>query len=513
MKFALVHISGKRQGQTQYFDCTRLSLGSGHDNDVVFPDDGRHPTVPQHVELYEADCQIHLRNLDPNVTTLVNHNPLVEATLQDQDLLQLGPMGPKLRFRIQAEEYAACKRSREIWRDAMDVAAEAKTEGRGSWRSFVGQLVYDLRRHATRPIKMMMAALFILVVGGLGGMAYYFYSTETTHEQHIAALLKELESARLTQAELEQRTQEERARMADALTTRQTEIDRLVAMLEEQHRQGSRVSPEEVRLLKRRLQELESERTSAQSLIKRYGHSVCLLYGTYGFLQKGQTTGDPGTLFEYTGTAFLVDESGLIITNRHLVEPWTMDPSGMEIVQSGFQPKLVTLLAYFPDNPEPSQVMVVRKSEEGDLALGQLAMVPERVRPIPLRTPAPLGIVGEAVVVLGYPVGVEGLLARMKRETVDALLKNRGPGMERLVRNIAEQHGIRPLATQGHIGDIVPGRVVYDAQTTGGSSGSPVFNIAGDVIAVNSAYLGPFRGGAGFGVPISQALTLISEGS
>jgi len=185
---------------------------------LVFPADGHQPVVPQHVELYEADCQIHLHNLDPTVTTLVNHNPLGEATLHDQDLLQLGPQGPKLRSRIQAQEYASCKRSREIWRDAMDVAAEARTEGRGSVMSFVGQLVYDLRRHATRSIKIMMAALLILIIGGLGGMAYFFYSTESTHEQHIVALLKELESARLAQVEIEQRTEEERGRMADVLT-------------------------------------------------------------------------------------------------------------------------------------------------------------------------------------------------------------------------------------------------------------------------------------------------------
>ena len=102
MKFSLIHLSGKHRGKTQYFDCTRLSLGSEHNNDLVFPADGHQPVVPQQVELYEADCQVHLHNLDPRVSTLVNHNPLVETTLQDQDLLQLGPLGPKLRFRIQA---------------------------------------------------------------------------------------------------------------------------------------------------------------------------------------------------------------------------------------------------------------------------------------------------------------------------------------------------------------------------------------------------------------------------
>ena len=513
MKFALIHISGEHRGQTQYFDSTRVSLGRDPGNDLVFPGDGSQPVVPLHVELYEKDCEMHLHNEDPSVTTLVNRNPLDEATLHDQDLIQLGPEGPKLRLRIQAEEYAACKRSHEILRDAWDVAGEARNEGRGAVGSFLGQLVYDLRRHATRSIQMMVVALLVLLIGGMGGMAYYSYSTQRAHEQHIAALLKQLESARLSQAELEQRTEGERVKMGEALTAHQVEIDQMVAMLEEQHQQGRRVSPEEVRLIKRRLQELETERSSAQLLIRQYGPSVCFLYGAYGFLQKGQSAGVPHSLLEYMGTGFLIDKKGLIVTNRHLVEPWTMDPSGAEIVKDGFQPQLVTLLAYFPGRPQPSEVLLIQVSKEGDVALGRVVPIPQGITPIPLRTPAAKGVVGEAVVVLGYPVGVEGVLARMEEQIVVPLLKKPDRSLRRLVHDIAEQRGIRPLATQGHIGDIVPGRIVYDAQTLGGSSGSPVFNLAGEVIAVNSAYLEPFRGGASFGVPIAQVLSLIPERS
>ncbi|MFQ5992512.1 MAG: FHA domain-containing protein, partial [Nitrospiraceae bacterium] len=138
MKFALVHLSGQNRGQTQYFDCSRLSLGSDHHNDLTFPADGPSSGVPSHVDLYEENCEIHLRNHDPNVTIMVSDNPLDRAVLHDKDVIQLGPQGPKFRFRIRAEEYAACKRSREILRDALDVASEARKDGLGPLGSFLG---------------------------------------------------------------------------------------------------------------------------------------------------------------------------------------------------------------------------------------------------------------------------------------------------------------------------------------------------------------------------------------
>ncbi|MFQ5992467.1 MAG: trypsin-like peptidase domain-containing protein, partial [Nitrospiraceae bacterium] len=303
------------------------------------------------------------------------------------------------------------------------------------------------------------------------------------------------------QAALKQRTAEERQRMADALAAREAEIDHLVALLEETQRQGRGASPEEVKALTRRLKALETEHAGAEALIKRYGRSVCFLYGAYGFTEKGKPRVVPPVLLEYMGTGFLIDDKGLIITNRHVIEPWSMDPSGAELLEAGMAPKLVTLLAYFPGRPTPYDVSPVRSSTDGDMAVGRLSPIPEGIPPIRIRNPAPEGVIGEAVVVLGYPVGVEGLLARMDSKVVGALLKRPGHHLGRLVQDIAERNGIRPLATQGHIGDLVPGRVVYDAQTTGGASGSPVFNSRGAVIAVNAATMTRF-GGASFGVPI-----------
>lgn len=506
MKFALVHLSGQKRGETQYFDRPWLSLGSDPVNDVVFSPDGGHAVSPAHAELFQTDCDMRLRNRDPAVGTRLNDLPVEEAILNDKDIIQLGPKGPKLRFRIRPEEYAACKLTREILEDARAIAAEAHGDGRGPVGSFVGQLAYDLRRHASRATQVVVVGLLVLLLGVVTGAIYSGYKTRKAFEQHMAALTEELESTRRTQADLGRRIAEERAKVAESLAARQVENNRLVAQLDEQRRRGS--SAEEVRALTERLKALEQARAGAEHLIRRHGPSVCFLYIAYGFVQKGEPGAVPSVLLEYMGTGFLVDDRGHIVTNRHITEPWYMDPSMTEMVKSGMEAKLVTLLAYFPLRKEPYTMSLVRLSDVADVAVGRLSPVPQGIPPIPIKKPEPKGTVGETVVLLGYPAGVEGVLARMDDATAVALVKAHRGDLRALVQDIADRGAVRPLATQGHIGDIVANRIVYDAQTTGGGSGSPVFNGRGEVIAVNAATMTRF-GGASFGVPIGLAMELL----
>lgn len=508
MKFALVHLSGHKRGETQYFDRPWLSLGSDPVNDVVFSTDGSHPVSPAHAEFFQADCDMRLRNRDPAVGVLLNGVQAEEAILADKDIIQLGPQGPKLRFRMRPDEYAACKLTREIIEDARAVAAEAQGEGRGPLGSFVGQLAYDLRRHASRSTQVVVVGLLVLILSVVAGAIYSGYTTRKVFERQMTTLTQEIESSRLTQADLERRIAEARARAAEALAARQAENDRLVALLEDQHRRGA--SPEELRALTSKLKALEREMTSAEELIKRYGRSVCFLYIAYGYVQKGESGAVPSTLMEYMGTGFLVDDRGHIVTNRHITEPWSLDPSFPGLVKTGMETKLVSLLAYFPGRREPSTVSLVRLSGVADVALGRLSPVPQGIPPIPIKAPGPKGKVGEGVVLLGYPAGVEGILARMDDDMATALVKQHRGDLRALVQDIADRGAVRPLATQGHIGDIVANRMVYDAQTTGGGSGSPVFNSRGEVIAVNAATMTRF-GGASFGVPIELALELLTS--
>jgi DNA-binding response OmpR family regulator len=80
--------------------------------------------------------------------------------------------------------------------------------------------------------------------------------------------------------------------------------------------------------------------------------------------------------------------------------------------------------------------------------------------------------------------------------------------MTEVVSQLATRRLIRPTTTQGHIGDVLKDKIVYDAATTSGGSGGPLFNHDGKVIGVNFAVLNDF-GGSNLAIPIRYADELV----
>jgi S1-C subfamily serine protease len=70
-----------------------------------------------------------------------------------------------------------------------------------------------------------------------------------------------------------------------------------------------------------------------------------------------------------------------------------------------------------------------------------------------------------------------------------AVLDLAGDDVVRLVDELAHRQLIRTLATQGHVSDVSPHVIAYEASSASGSSGAPVFNQDGMVIGVNQAML------------------------
>jgi CheY-like chemotaxis protein len=117
-------------------------------------------------------------------------------------------------------------------------------------------------------------------------------------------------------------------------------------------------------------------------------------------------------------------------------------------------------------------------------------------------------ISGEPVVLLGYPTGINAILARSSEDALRSMAAKANGDSTNSMTELARQKLIRPVSTQGHIGDVLADKIIYDAQTASGGSGGPLFNSAGKVIAINVAILRDFAG-SNFAIPVRFAKRLL----
>ena len=89
-------------------------------------------------------------------------------------------------------------------------------------------------------------------------------------------------------------------------------------------------------------------------------------------------------------------------------------------------------------------------------------------------------VTGEPIVLMGYATGLAAILARTDEDTAQNIMTHSGSDVSQVLDELARRNLIHPLITQGHIGDILPDKIVFDAQTTSGGSGGPLFNQAGE---------------------------------
>jgi len=149
-----------------------------------------------------------------------------------------------------------------------------------------------------------------------------------------------------------------------------------------------------------------------------------------------------------------------------------------------------------------------RTSSQADVATLKLETPPpSHAQLLELDARSEASVTGEPVVLMGYPTGVEGILARANSDVVQRVAAG-SQDVSQIMARIASEQLIRPTTTQGHIGDVLKDKIVYDAATTSGGSGGPLFDRNGKVIGINFAVLRDF-GGSNLAVPARYATELL----
>jgi len=283
-----------------------------------------------------------------------------------------------------------------------------------------------------------------------------------------------------------------------------------------------------------RLSRLENEGRVAETIVHTYGPSICLLHVVVQFRDNDSgkllrittdATGKPqvddkgmvsldtegtGPLLQLDvfGTGFLVARDGRLLTNHHVAEPWWSNDELKQLLDRGATAFAASYTAYFPGSLQGIAAKLDRISAHADVATLKLETpAPPHAALLELDDRKEASVSGDPVVLIGYPTGIDGILARAGSDTTQKVVEN-AREVTQIVSQLAAQHLIRPTTTQGHIGDVLTDKIVYDAATTSGGSGGPLFNRNGKVIGVNFAILSDF-GGSNLAVPVRYADELV----
>jgi S1-C subfamily serine protease len=165
------------------------------------------------------------------------------------------------------------------------------------------------------------------------------------------------------------------------------------------------------------------------------------------------------------GSGFLVNDSGFILTNFHVI-------SGSSHIQ-------VTLS---DQSRYVAQALDTDRSD--DLALIKIG--PKGKLPFLRLGDSDHLLVGQKVLAIGNPFGLEGTLTTGVVSSIGRAIQN-----------------------EGH--ENLQGMIQTDAAINGGNSGGPLLDSNGDVVGINTAILGENNIGIGFALPINRAKALLGD--
>jgi S1-C subfamily serine protease len=258
----------------------------------------------------------------------------------------------------------------------------------------------------------------------------------------------------------------------------------------------------QVTQLTQQVAQLQQQQAMPALVLNRYRNSIGYIYGVY---QVGFANQPAAIRARVSGTGFLVGD-GLLATNRHVAEPWFGDSEAEGLMHRGATAMLESLVVFFPGSPTPVPLTPGMVSFTDDLAVVRIedkdAVRGIAILPLAKGNPSP----GEVVTVIGYPMGIAGMVAKSPSGIYQRLAYRHNDITA--ASELAALSLIRPSTTCGHLGDVVGDKLIYDAPTAHGGSGGPVFNSNAEVIGVNSAYIDGFSGGT-LGVSVEALRPLI----
>lgn len=504
----VIHISSGKDKHTEVLTGERLRIGSCDGCDLRL----RMPSLPKDagndgviLELVRTNGSYRVVGFDHSLDLRHNQDLLREnSEIEDGDEVRIASSNLLLTFYpIRSLPAVISPATHEahiapfIEQAAIESAATAR---RDDAKVFLREFTRELVREINPSTKLITLAIALALVGGVLYIGFSMY--------------KEMQRSRKT-------IDDQRAQ----LTSMRNEVSK---------------TNETINDLGRSNKEIRDSLSLAVKLRSDYGNGVCLIAGSFYYVEAGtgrplrsaetvvnesgetvQSSDEATALtpegkaaiaeFPFVGTGFYAGD-GFVITNRHIAQPWLADERAQSLVNSvRGQPRLRKLHAYFPDHPKPIPLKFKMSGGRDDVAVLTLDLkdLPGSVPVLPLETEEDAVAVGTPVVMMGYPLGPDRLLALMD-DAESRSIQQRYGSLDALLAYFAESRRIQPQTTQGNITDVNSRRIAYDARTAEGGSGAPVFGQLGHVIGVNFA-ISTESQSSNFAVPIQYGIALLKR--
>ncbi|MDX2192215.1 MAG: trypsin-like peptidase domain-containing protein [Gemmatimonadales bacterium] len=514
----------QRTGESHEFEKTPVRIGRDPSSDLVPAGEGAQVVSSNHVRLEgSASGWILVDTNSRNGTFLDDKRcaPDARMPLKAGHVLRLGEAGPRwlvaeVAKRTAPETLMERRLAPDGPKAPTPAAAGAPAPGQPGGRTavFKSVLAEETKKHEQRTARLLVGA-GVLVLAVLGVAWGYTRSLSDRTERDLAAQRAELEAQRRRADSVQKAATAEYARLQQELEKAQTGgaggavVDSLTAALAEAARRAQRLETslasaqaslqEQMKLADQQRGETQKEierlktevakATSAQggaaqldSLTRKLAAAQKQAAQIDAQLKAAKST-DLSAVAKANGPAvglvtawfrkkaldgsgFVLTESGVFITNRHVLRDGDAEPDSVTVTLADTRKAL------------PAEVLAVAPASGPDVAVIQiLEYQGPRVTRVDWKGTSLRQ--GEAAAIIGFPAGAQAAFDNS---------------------NVA-----RTSMTSGILSKVTSDMVQYDALTVAGSSGSPVFNASGEVIAIHRAKLPE----GNVAVPIARLLPLL----
>ncbi|GJL82177.1 MAG: hypothetical protein DHS20C01_18110 [marine bacterium B5-7] len=433
----------------------------------------------------------------------VNGVRVMNAVLSLADVIEIEDPSVLIRYTYVADTATDRAELKDVLSDCVKRTRHETRRSGGFLRRFAVNMTGDLSRRTTRLFRVSVLGTLAII---------------------IVATFAQWNSSRSLRSDFEQ----------DLLTVRNWLSQQQTEYISREEWLALREDIDKgLKTTRERVMELESRDSAAAKIVQVASSAVVFLQGSYSYVHKESgeklrylvtpdgrplvtRDGTPLTSLEgegpvvehlFTGTAFVINDEGVLLTNRHVALPYENDERHEELTHDGLEPVINRFIGYLPGVSEPFEIATLIASDSADLALLQCGGITNNIHPIEIADTLPSP--GDEVFVLGYPTGLRALLARTDDEFIDRI-RSEQLDFWSIATALAERGAISPLTSRGIVGQVSGAAIAYDADTTSGGSGGPVLNHQGRLVAINNAIL-PEYGGSNLGVPVSKVEPLLNE--